>query len=62
MIRTIDLLLGRPPMSQYDAAATPIYQALGATADVTPYDVRPALVDLNTKNTPKSYGSARSVP
>ena len=60
MIRTIELLLGFPPMSQYDAAAMPMYKAFGVTADATPYTVRPAEVDLNVKNTPQSYGARAS--
>jgi hypothetical protein len=27
MLRTMELILGLPPMSQYDAAATPMYGA-----------------------------------
>lgn len=60
MIRTIELLLGLPPMSQYDAAATPMYKAFGVKADTTPFTLRPAEVDLNAKNTAKSYGSRAS--
>jgi YVTN family beta-propeller protein len=60
MIRTIELLLGLPPMSQYDAAATPMYKSFGVKPDSTPYDARQALVDLNAKNTAKSYGSRQS--
>jgi hypothetical protein len=60
MVRTIELLLGLPPMSQYDAAAMPMYRAFGVTADLTAYDVRSAEVDLMTKNTSKSYGARAS--
>ena len=31
MLRTIELILGLPPMSQYDAAATPMYDAFQTT-------------------------------
>ena len=31
MIRSMELLLGLPPMSQYDAAAMPMYASFGAT-------------------------------
>lgn len=60
MIRTIELLLGLPPMSQYDAAAPPMYKAFGVTPDLTPYDVLQAQVNLTMKNTMKSYGAVRS--
>jgi hypothetical protein len=33
MLRTIELILGLPPMSQYDAAATPMYAAFQPTPD-----------------------------
>lgn len=51
MLRTIELILGIPPMSQYDAAATPMFACFTNTPDLTPYAVREAGVDLNAKNT-----------
>ena len=33
VLRTIELILGLPPMSQYDAAATPMYNAFPTTPD-----------------------------
>jgi hypothetical protein len=38
-------------MSQYDAAATPLWRCFSATPDETAYDFLPANVDLNDKNT-----------
>jgi YVTN family beta-propeller protein len=60
MLRTIELLLGLPPMSQYDAAAMPMYASFGTDADLTPFSLRPAQVDLAAKNTEKSYGARLS--
>jgi hypothetical protein len=60
MVRTIELLLGLPPMSQYDAAAMPMYKTFGVKADLTPYALRPAEVDVNAKNTARSYGARAS--
>jgi YVTN family beta-propeller protein len=60
MVRTIELLLGLPPLSQYDAAATPYYAAFGETADLSGYAVRPAEWDLNEKNNPGAYGAKES--
>jgi YVTN family beta-propeller protein len=60
VVRTIELLLGFPPMSQYDAAATPLYASFGTDANLAPFSLLPAQVDLNVKNTPKSYGAAAS--
>jgi hypothetical protein len=50
MIRTIELILGMPPMSQYDAAATPMWRSFSNTPNLTPFQARPILVDLNLKN------------
>ena len=36
MLRTMELILGMPPMSQYDAAATPFYRAFTMKASATP--------------------------
>lgn len=60
MLRSIELLLGLPPMSQYDAAAMPMYNAFGTQADLTTYSVVQPGVNLNEMNTPKSYGAIRS--
>ena len=60
MVRSMELLLGLPPMSQYDAAAIPMYASFGATTDLAPYTVIPPEIDLMAKNTNKSYGSRES--
>lgn len=59
MLRTMELILGLPPMSQFDAAATPMYNSFQAKPDFTPYQCRPAQVDLNARN-PKGTPGARS--
>ena len=51
MLRTIELILGLPPMSQYDAAATPMWRCFSDTADLAPYLAKPEFIDLNEKNT-----------
>jgi YVTN family beta-propeller protein len=58
MLRTIELILGLPPMSQYDAAAEPMWRCFSSTPDLTPFSSVPALVDLNEKNT-KHTASAK---
>jgi len=58
MIRTMELILGLPPMSQYDAAATPMFQSFTMKSDLTPYTVQKPLIDLNTKNQNGAYGQA----
>jgi YVTN family beta-propeller protein len=51
MVRTIELILGMPPMSQYDAAATPMWRCFSATPDLTAFASLPANIDLTEKNT-----------
>ncbi|MFI2744274.1 bifunctional YncE family protein/alkaline phosphatase family protein [Zhouia sp. PK063] len=50
VLRTIELILGLSPMSQYDAAALPLYDCFTATPDFSSYTFSPANIDLNTKN------------
>lgn len=59
-VRTIELLLGLPPMSQYDAAATPLFASFSEKPDLTPYVAKPAEVDLFVKNPDKGPGAAES--
>nr|WP_236648704.1 beta-propeller fold lactonase family protein [Spirosoma sp. 209] len=51
MLRTMELILGLPPMSQYDAAATPMFACFTNTPNLTPYQHKPANIDLEAKNT-----------
>jgi YVTN family beta-propeller protein len=61
MLRTMQLLLGLPPMTQYDAAATPMYAAFGTTSDLKGFaHIRPQ-VDVNAKNTASAYGARESM-
>ena len=60
MVRSIELLLGLPPMSQYDAAAMPMYAAFGTTPIITPFNVIKPQIDVNAKNTKNSYGVEES--
>jgi hypothetical protein len=60
MIRTIELILGLSPLSQYDAAARPMFASFTDKADLTPYDHVPARIDLNAVNGKLAYGAARS--
>jgi YVTN family beta-propeller protein len=50
MLRTIELILGMPPMTQYDAAATPMWRCFTNQPDFTTYDHLPANINLNDKN------------
>jgi YVTN family beta-propeller protein len=61
VLRTIELILGLPPMSQYDAAATPMYAAFQARPVLTPFTKREARVPLDEMNAPNAPGAAASM-
>jgi YVTN family beta-propeller protein len=60
MVRSIELLLGMPPLSQYDAAANPFFAAFGTKPDLTPFRALPAQYDVNEMNPPKAFGATES--
>ena len=60
MLRTIELILGLPPMSQYDASATPMYNAFGPTPVLTPFEKKPARVSITELNKPGAPGQVAS--
>jgi DNA-binding beta-propeller fold protein YncE len=60
MLRTMELILGLKPMSQFDAAARPMFNSFQGTPDATPYTHLPAEIDLNEKNKPDAWGAAVS--
>lgn len=50
MLRTMELLLGMEPMTQYDAAATPMWNCFSATPQPFSFNAIIPMVDLNEKN------------
>lgn len=61
VLRTMELILGLPPMSQYDAAATPMYGAFQSKPDLTPYTRREARIPIDELNAPTAWGAAASM-
>nr|WP_229249346.1 bifunctional YncE family protein/alkaline phosphatase family protein [Dyadobacter sandarakinus] len=59
MLRTMELILGLKPMSQYDAAATPMWRCFNHKPDPAPFISRKAGVDL-TQNVAINANSRRS--
>ena len=51
MLRTMELILGLPPMTQYDAAAKPMWNCFDNKAYPSAFRSLHPLVDLNQKNT-----------
>ena len=60
MLRTIELILGLQPMSQFDAAAMPMWNTFAAHADLAPYTARPAQADLEARNPKFGWGARES--
>jgi phospholipase C len=60
MVRTMGLILGTRPLSQYDANATPMWRLFHAGADLKPYTVMANAVGTATLNTADSPGAALS--
>ena len=60
MLRTIELLLGLAPLSQFDAAARPMYDCFQATSDARPYELRPVTWPRDELNSETAFGRERS--
>ena len=50
MIRTMELILGLPPMNQFDASATAMTSCFVDQPDFTPYEAVPNVIPLNQMN------------
>ncbi|MBI3414748.1 MAG: SMP-30/gluconolactonase/LRE family protein [Verrucomicrobia bacterium] len=60
MLRTMELILGLKPMTQFDAAATPMFNAFQPTPDLHAYIAQPAQVDLEERNLKTAWGNELS--
>jgi DNA-binding beta-propeller fold protein YncE len=60
VLRTIEVILGLPPMSAYDAGARPLSAAFHNAPDLRPFDALPPQVDLHAKNARTAYRAAES--
>jgi YVTN family beta-propeller protein len=61
MLRTMELILGLPPLSQFDAAATPMFESFADTANLAPYQHEPARINIGNRNERTAYGAERSL-
>ncbi len=50
LLRTMELMLGLPPMNQFDATATPMTDCFTATPDFTPFTAVPNNIPLDQMN------------
>ena len=60
MLRTMELILGLPPMSQYDAGATPMFRSFTPTPNAAPYQALPSNVPLDALNTAYTPSARKS--
>lgn len=60
VLRTMELILGLPPLTQYDAAAQPMWASFQSKPDLRPYRARPAQIDIDQKNLASAWGAERS--
>ncbi len=60
MLRTMELILGVKPMSQFDAAAVPMYGSFHGQPDNSPYECRTVEHDLYEKNLASAWGAGES--
>ncbi len=61
MLRTMELLLGLPPMTQYDAAAMPMYNAFRQERIPDGYVAVAPKIDVKEKNTLRAWGAKASM-
>ncbi|MDQ6815743.1 MAG: bifunctional YncE family protein/alkaline phosphatase family protein [Bacteroidota bacterium] len=50
LLRTMELILGVPPMTQYDAAAVPMWRSFNNVAKPSPFVLQKPNIDLNERN------------
>jgi DNA-binding beta-propeller fold protein YncE len=60
VLRTIEILLGLPPMTPYDAGAAPLSAAFHNAPDLRPFAALPLEVRVDERNTRLSYRAADS--
>jgi YVTN family beta-propeller protein len=54
ILRTIEQILGLPPMNQFDASAVPMWDAFTDTPDFRPFTAVPSNIPLDQMNPPRS--------
>jgi len=60
MLRTMELILGLPPMTQYDAAAEPMWRCFSSTADLAVFTSLKPHIDITEKNVAVNEWQRRS--
>jgi YVTN family beta-propeller protein len=60
MLRTMELILGMPPMTQYDAAAEPMWRCFTTAPNLNPFTSVPPQIDITEKNVAVNEWQQRS--
>jgi sugar lactone lactonase YvrE len=60
MVRTMERILGLPPMSQFDAAARPMFDCFASAPEAAPYRALENRVPIDERNLPTAPGAALS--
>lgn len=60
MLRTMELILGIPPMSQYDAAATPMWRSFSKSSNSRPFTALKNNINLDERNVAVNRNSIKS--
>ncbi|HTX58411.1 MAG TPA: hypothetical protein VMH02_01955 [Verrucomicrobiae bacterium] len=60
VVRSIEMLLGLPPMSIYDTVAPPLYDAFTLKPNFASYEALPERVDVRARNPVNAPGAATS--
>ena len=61
MVKTIELILGLPPMNQLDLSATPMRNCFQGQPDLTPYTCLPNTIALDEMNPPLKKLTAKAL-
>jgi len=61
MLRTMELILGLQPLTQFDAAARPMFASFQSTPNLAPYQALPARVSLSEKNRENAWGGRLNI-
>ncbi|MEA3364038.1 MAG: glutaminyl-peptide cyclotransferase [Candidatus Hydrogenedentes bacterium] len=61
LLRTMELILGLQPMSQYDAASNAMFACFTDTPDLTPYNHIEPKIDIQELNTKTAWGAEESM-
>jgi YVTN family beta-propeller protein len=60
MVRTMELILNLPPMTQFDELATPMYNSFTTQPDTSVVEALPETADLEARNPPGGPGDSAS--